>query len=86
MHRQSSGLRGGGQARLERAIVLELLSDDGERSRSIAELETELGAGVGELDRALGDLCDVGVLAGSEGRVRASAATRRLDRLALIGV
>ena len=86
MHTQSSGSRGGGGSRLERAIVLELLSDDGERSRSIAELEVELGAAAGELTAVLSDLSEVGVVAGSEGRVWASAATRRLDELELIGI
>ncbi len=81
-----AGRRGGGGSRLERAIVLELLSDDGERSRSIAELEAELGAAAGELTAALSDLSEVGVLDGSEGRVWASAATRRLEELELIGV
>ncbi|HTB69406.1 MAG TPA: hypothetical protein VK707_00295 [Solirubrobacteraceae bacterium] len=66
--------------------MLELLSDDGERSRSIAELEAELGAAAGELTAALSDLSEVGVLDGSEGRVWASAATRRLDELELIGI
>ncbi len=86
MDRQSSESRDGGASRLERAIVLELLSDDGERSRSIAELEAELGAAAAELATALRELSDVGVLDGSEGRVWASAATRRLDELALIGI
>jgi hypothetical protein len=86
MHTQSSGSRDGSGSRLERAIVLELLSDDGERSRSIAELEAELGAAAGELTAALSDLSEVGVLDGSEGRVWASAATRRLDELELIGI
>jgi hypothetical protein len=86
MQRQSSESRGGGDARLERAIVLELLSDDGERSRSVTELEAELGAATGELEATLRALRDVGVLAGSRGRVWASAATRRLDELELIGV
>lgn len=86
MHTQSSGSRDGGASRLERAIVLELLSDDGERSRSIAELEAQLGAGEGELATALRELGELGVLDGSEGRVWASAATRRLDELELIGI
>jgi hypothetical protein len=86
MNTKSSGSRDGGESRLERAIVLELLSDDGERSRSIAELEVELGAAAGELGAALRDLSDVGVLDASEGRVWASAATRRLDELELIGI
>jgi hypothetical protein len=86
MHRQSSGSRSGGESRLERAIVLELLSDDGERSRSVAELEAELDAQPGELDTALRGLQVSGVLDGSAGRVWASAATRRLDELELIGI
>lgn len=86
MDTQSSGSRGGGESRLERAIVLELLSDDGERSRSIAELEAELDAAAGELDAALRELQEAGVVDGSEGRVWASSATRRLDELELIGI
>ena len=86
MHTQSSGSRSGGEPRLQRAIVLELLSDDGERSRSIAELEAGLGAQAGDLDAVLRELCEVGVLDGAAGRVWASAATRRLDELELIGV
>ncbi len=86
MHTQSSGSRDGDSSRLERAIVLELLSDDGERSRSVAELEAQLGASEGELTTALRDLNEVGVLDGSEERVWASAATRRLDELELIGI
>ncbi len=86
MHTQSSGSRDGGNARLERAIVLELLSDDGADGRDAAELEAMLGAAAGELDPALRELSDAGVLDSSDGRLRPSAAARRLDELELIGV
>ncbi len=86
MDTQASGPRSGGEWRLERAIVLELMSDAGERSRSIAELEAQLGAGAGQLESALRELGAVGVLDGSEGRVWASAAARRLDELELIAI
>lgn len=86
MDTQSSGSRGGGESLVERAIVLELLDHEGERSRSIAELEVELGEAAGELDAALRSLREAGVVDRSEGRVWASAATRRLDELELIGV
>jgi hypothetical protein len=86
MHTQSSGSRDEGNARLERAIVLELLSDDDADGRDVAELETMLGAAAGELDSALRELTDAGVLDSSEGRLRPSAAARRLDELELIGI
>jgi hypothetical protein len=86
MHTQSSGSRDGGNSRLERAIVLELLSDEDADGRDVAELEAMLGAASGELDSALRELTDAGVLDSSEGRLRPSAATRRLDELELIGI
>jgi hypothetical protein len=86
MHTQSSGSRHGGNARLERAIVLELLSDDDADGRDVGELEAMLGAAAGGLDSALRELTDAGVLDSSEGRLRPSAAARRLDELELIGI
>jgi hypothetical protein len=86
MQRQSSGSRDGANSRLERAIVLELLSDDDPQTRTVAELEAALGAAAGELDAPLQALSDAGVLDASQGRLRASAATRHLDELELIGI
>jgi len=86
MHAQSSGSRDGGNTRLERAIVLELLSDEDADGLGVAELEAVLGAAAGELDVALRELTDAGVLDSSEGRLQPSAATRRLDELELIGI
>jgi len=86
MHTQSSGSRDGGNARLERAIVLELLSDEDADGREVGELEAMLGAAAGELDSALQELTDAGVLDSADGRLRPSAAARRLDELELIGI
>jgi len=86
MQTQSSGSRDGGNTRLERAIVLELLSDEDADGLGVAELEAVLGAAAGELDVALRELTDAGVLDSSEGRLQPSAATRRLDELELIGI
>lgn len=86
MHTQSSGSRDGGNARLERAIVLELLSDEDADGRDVGELEAMLGAGAGELDSALQGLTEAGVLDSAQGRLRPSAAARRLDELELIGI
>ena len=86
MHTQSSGSRDGGNSRLERAIVLELLSDEDADDRGVAEVEAMLGAAAGELDAALRRLTDAGVLDSSEGRLRPSAGTRLLDELELIGI
>ena len=86
MHTQSSGSRDGGNTRLERAIVLELLSDEDAQGLGVAELEAVLGTAAGELDVALRQLTDAGVLDSSEGTLQPSAATRRLDELELIGI
>jgi hypothetical protein len=86
MNSQSSGSRDGGDVRLERAIVLDLLGDEDADDRGVPELEAMLGAAAGELDAALRQLTDAGVLDSSEGRLRPSAATRRLDELELIGI
>jgi hypothetical protein len=86
MDTQSSGSRDGGNTRLERAIVLELLSDEDADGLGAAELEAVLGAAAGELDAALRALTDAGVLDSSDGRLQPSAATRRLDELELIGI
>jgi hypothetical protein len=85
MHRESSEERAGGDSRLERAIVLELLSDERD-ARSRAELRETLGADAVELDEALDGLRAAGVLELDAERALPSPATRRLDQLELIGI
>ena len=87
MNTESSDPRADGSARLERAVVLVLLSeDDGERQWSRVELEEGMGVERGELAMALSGLLAAGVLHQERDRVFPSAATRRLDRLELIGI
>jgi hypothetical protein len=86
MHRESSGSRDGGDSRLERAIVLELLGDDRQDGCTRAELGAALGADADALDVALRGLRAVGVLDLDEGRALPSAAARRLDELELIAI
>jgi hypothetical protein len=88
MHTESSDPRAGGSSRiLERAIVLVLLSeDDGERRWSRAELGEGMGVERGSLDAALTGLLDTGVLHQEEDCVWPSSATRRLDKLEMIGI
>jgi len=83
---KSSGSPDRGGRRLQRAVVLELLSADGAEGLSAAQLAHALGADAGELDRALGGLAEAGVLESALGSVRASTATRRLDELELIAI
>ena len=83
MHTESSEPRADG-AKLERAIVLQLLSD--ERRWSRTELAAELGADATGLDSALAALHGQGVLCLAEDDVWASPAARRLDELELIGI
>ena len=86
MQRESSEPRSRGDSRLERAIVLELLSEAPPDGRSQAELGEALGARASELETAVQNLHAAGVLELNEGRVSTSAATRRLDELDLIGI
>lgn len=86
MHGQSSGPQDHSERRLQRAVVLELLSVEGEEGLSTAELERALGVEASELGGTLSELGAAGVLEISQGSVRASAATRRLDELELIGI
>jgi hypothetical protein len=86
MHTESGDRRTGASRRLERAIVLVLLSeDDGMRQWSRAELGHGMGVQERELGAALSGLLDAGVLLRDEDRVWPSAAARRLDELELIG-
>jgi hypothetical protein len=86
MDTRSSEPRAGAGARLQRAIVLELLSDDGGKRLSRVELGEQLGVQTVELDAALGGLHAIGVVCLGEQDVWASTATRCLDELQLIGI
>jgi hypothetical protein len=91
MHIESKGSRTAEGRRLERAIVLQLLRDDRERTWSLAQLRTELQAkrsGLGEeaVKQAMGRLEWDGVLEVSEQAAWASNAARALDELGLICV
>jgi DNA-binding GntR family transcriptional regulator len=83
MDTESSEPRADG-AKLERAIVLQVLSE--ERRWSRTELAAELGADATGLDSALAALHGQGVLCLAENDVWASPAARRLDELELIGI
>jgi hypothetical protein len=78
--------RTGGGPRLERAIIVQLLSDDREAIWSREELLMELGGEMPRLEDALKRLRDDGVLSIADQQVSVSRAARRLDELGLIGV
>jgi hypothetical protein len=86
MHKEPSERRASGGSRLERAVVLELLSDDGEQRHSLAQLREGLGAGADELDAAVGALHAAGVLCRENDLTWAAPAARRLDELELIAI
>jgi hypothetical protein len=72
---------------LERAIVLQLLLDDRERTWSREQLVIELESDASEVvEEALRRLEREGVVGTSEQAVWASSAARHLDELGLIGV
>ena len=72
--------------KLERAIVLELLSGEDERAWSCADLAAAIGEPVGDVEDAVRQLCDVGVLDADIDGVCATSAALRLDALGLIGI
>jgi hypothetical protein len=87
MNTESSEPRTADRRRLERAIVLELLSEEDEQRRwSRAELGDSLGIGADELEAALTGLLQTGVLNLLDDLLTPSAAARRLDQLELIGI
>ena len=83
MHEQPPA---GDGRRLQRAIVLQLLSADaGERS-SCAQLAGALGRELPEVEDALEQLSETGVLCRAQTDVWASPAARLLDDLGLIAI
>lgn len=86
MDREASESRASGGSRLERAVVLELLSDAAEQRRSLIQLQEDLGAGADELHAVVDALCAAGVLCLDDGLTWASVAARRLDELELIAI
>lgn len=86
MHTESSEPVAPSDPRLERAIVLALLDDDGRRRWSRAELSDDLGTDEAQLRGALEGLLGAGAICSADGLLWASDAVRRLDELALIGI
>ena len=86
MHIESREPRAVTGARLERAIVLQLLRDDREQEWSTPQLAVEMDVEAPALEHALRSLERAGVLCLGQEAVRASRTTRRLDELGLIGV
>jgi predicted ArsR family transcriptional regulator len=78
--------QGDGDERLERAIVLLLLSDGDPQAWSRAQLAAELQAEQAALERALERLTQAGVVDFAGPDARASDAARRIDELGLIGI
>ncbi len=71
--------------RLERAILLQLLSAEAERQPRL-ELAATIGGEVQALDDALQRLCEAGVACAEGADVWASRAARRIDQLGLIAI
>jgi hypothetical protein len=73
-------------SRLERAIVLQLLSGERDQRWSSAQLGSELDVEAPALQEALETLGADGVVCVADGEVWASRAAVRLDELELIGI
>jgi DNA-binding GntR family transcriptional regulator len=72
--------------RLERAIVLALLSEKDESRYSCAQLARALGASVHALEHALGRLAETGLIGRTDSELWASPAARHMDELGLIAI
>jgi DNA-binding GntR family transcriptional regulator len=86
MHEESRGLRSAPGAKLERAIILQLLSGDGEQRLSDAQLVGELQVDAQAFGEALGRLVDAGLVCVGDSHAWASPAARHLDELGLIAI
>jgi DNA-binding HxlR family transcriptional regulator len=86
MHTESREPRALTGAKLERAIVLQLLRDDREQDWSSQQLAAEMDMQAPMLEHALSSLERDGVLSLEQDAVRASRATCRLDALGLLSV
>ena len=72
--------------RLERAIVLVLLSETDDSRYSCAQLARALGASAHALEHALGRLTETGLISRTGGELWASPAARHMDELGLIAI
>ena len=72
--------------KLERAIVLQLLSVERASRRSRAWLAARLGCDAQVLEEAVRALCEVGVVCRHGAQVCASPAARRIHELGLIAI
>jgi hypothetical protein len=88
MQAQPNKVRGEDERRrAERAVILQVLSDDHEQSWSRAELQDELVCiEAAVIDGVLTGLGEAGVVNVGDGRVSVSDAVKRLDELDLICV
>jgi predicted transcriptional regulator len=86
MHTESREPRAVTGAKLERAIVLQLLRDDREQEWSGQQLAAEMDTQAPALERALSSLERDGVVSLEQDAVHASRATCRLDELGLLSV
>jgi predicted transcriptional regulator len=86
MHASFGQRQGDGDERLERALVLLLLSDERRQAWSPEELAAELDTDRPTLERALDGLTQAGVVEFAGADARASRAARRIDELDLIGI
>jgi hypothetical protein len=84
--KRSSEAASASERRLERAIVLTLVSDEPDRRWPYEQLAVELGVEAEPLARTLERLSQLGVVCLDEEAVWASAAVRRIDKLGLIGI
>jgi DNA-binding GntR family transcriptional regulator len=84
--KRSGQWRAAGSERLERAVVLLLLSGESEQRWSCAQLAAELSAEDQPLEEALGRLARAGVVSVAGADVTVSPAVWRIDELGLIGI
>ena len=72
--------------KLERAIILQLLSEQGAERSSREQIEAALGREADTLERVLERLVQVGLVCREGADIWASTAARRTDELGLIAI
>ncbi len=86
MHARFGQRQRDGDDRLERAIVLLLLTEEHRQACAPGQLVAELATDPSTLERALHRLSEAGVVEFAGRDVRASRAAQRIDELGLIGI
>jgi hypothetical protein len=86
VHEEARESRIDSNERIQRAVLLALLSRPARQHLTLAQLADELQCDVDDIDRALALLVEAGVACVEGEQAWASAAARHIDELGLVGI